>query len=48
MLDKNGQIQEEGSHKVLVSQGGLYSTLWNHQTGGFCLQMRIKKRIRKK
>lgn len=35
VLDKNGQIQEEGSHKVLVSQGGLYSTLWNHQTGGF-------------
>lgn len=34
VLDK-GRIIEEGSHKELLSNGGLYSQLWNHQSGGF-------------
>ncbi len=35
VLGKDGAIEEEGSHQELVARGGLYSTLWNHQTGGF-------------
>jgi ATP-binding cassette subfamily B protein len=31
----NGTIIEEGSHADLLKQGGLYATLWNHQSGGF-------------
>ena len=32
VLDE-GQIVEEGTHHTLVSRGGLYSRLWNVQTG---------------
>ena len=35
VLSKDGAIEEEGSHQELITRGGLYSTLWNHQTGGF-------------
>lgn len=35
VLGKDGTIEEEGSHGDLINRGGLYSTLWNHQTGGF-------------
>ena len=35
VLGKDGTIEEEGSHRDLINRGGLYSTLWNHQTGGF-------------
>lgn len=35
VLSKDGAIEEEGSHSDLINRGGLYSTLWNHQTGGF-------------
>lgn len=37
VLDK-GAISEEGTHKELLANGGLYSELWNHQTGGFLEQ----------
>ncbi len=31
----HGQIVEQGSHESLLEQGGLYSRLWNRQSGGF-------------
>jgi ATP-binding cassette subfamily B multidrug efflux pump len=34
VLDK-GRIVEEGDHRSLLSQGGLYARLWAHQSGGF-------------
>ncbi|MCX6757924.1 MAG: ABC transporter ATP-binding protein [Candidatus Nomurabacteria bacterium] len=34
VLDK-GKIIEEGTHKVLLKNKGLYSELWDHQSGGF-------------
>ncbi len=34
VLDR-GSIAEEGTHKELLENNGLYSELWNHQTGGF-------------
>jgi len=34
VLDQ-GAIIEEGTHKVLLAKGGLYSQLWKHQSGGF-------------
>jgi ATP-binding cassette subfamily B protein len=34
VLDK-GQIVEQGTHKELIRQNGVYSNLWNHQSGGF-------------
>jgi ATP-binding cassette subfamily B protein len=34
VLDK-GQIVEEGTHKELLQQKGLYAKLWAHQSGGF-------------
>jgi ATP-binding cassette subfamily B multidrug efflux pump len=30
-----GKIIEDGSHKELLQQGGLYSKLWSMQSGGF-------------
>lgn len=32
---QDGQIVEDGSHHDLLNNGGLYATLWNHQSGGF-------------
>jgi ATP-binding cassette subfamily B multidrug efflux pump len=32
---ENGKIAETGSHAELLALGGLYSRLWQHQTGGF-------------
>jgi ATP-binding cassette subfamily B multidrug efflux pump len=29
-----GRILEEGSHEQLIISGGLYDSLWQHQTGG--------------
>lgn len=34
VLDE-GRIVEEGRHAELLKQGGLYATLWAHQSGGF-------------
>ncbi|QYJ84956.1 ABC transporter ATP-binding protein/permease [Shewanella mesophila] len=34
VLDQ-GKIVEQGSHKELIAQGGIYAQLWAHQTGGF-------------
>ena len=30
-----GRIVEEGDHRTLLAQGGLYARLWAHQSGGF-------------
>lgn len=32
---ENGEIVEEGSHKELLENDGIYSELWKHQSGGF-------------
>ncbi len=34
VLDQ-GRIVEEGDHRALLAQGGLYARLWAHQSGGF-------------
>ena len=34
VLDQ-GRIVEEGDHRGLLAQGGLYARLWAHQSGGF-------------
>ena len=34
VLDK-GRIVEQGDHRSLLAQGGLYARLWEHQSGGF-------------
>ena len=31
----DGKVIEEGSHKKLLANKGLYASLWNHQSGGF-------------
>lgn len=31
----DGKIVEEGTHKELIAQKGVYASLWDHQTGGF-------------
>lgn len=32
---ENGKIIEDGSHRKLLKQKGVYATLWSHQSGGF-------------
>ena len=32
---ERGRIIEKGSHDALLAQGGLYASLWAHQSGGF-------------
>ena len=34
VLDK-GRVVEQGDHRSLLAQGGLYARLWAHQSGGF-------------
>ncbi len=34
VLDE-GKIVEEGTHEELLKKGGLYKSLWSHQSGGF-------------
>jgi ATP-binding cassette, subfamily B, bacterial len=31
----HGRIIEQGSHSALLDQGGVYASLWAHQSGGF-------------
>lgn len=31
----NGKIAEDGTHAELLTKKGIYSRLWNHQSGGF-------------
>ncbi len=38
VLDK-GKIIEQGTHKALLKQDGLYARLWKHQSGGFIEQI---------
>jgi ATP-binding cassette subfamily B protein len=35
VLDKEGNIEGEGTHDELLATDGLYAKLWNRQTGGF-------------
>jgi ATP-binding cassette subfamily B multidrug efflux pump len=30
-----GRIVEQGTHDSLLESGGLYASLWSHQSGGF-------------
>jgi ATP-binding cassette subfamily B multidrug efflux pump len=32
---EEGKIVEQGSHKELIGQNGVYAKLWAHQSGGF-------------
>jgi ATP-binding cassette subfamily B protein len=32
---ESGRIVEQGTHEVLLDQGGIYASLWAHQSGGF-------------
>lgn len=34
VLDR-GEVTEEGTHKELLRQNGIYASLWGHQSGGF-------------
>lgn len=34
VLDK-GRVAEDGTHTELLERGGIYATLWRHQSGGF-------------
>ncbi|RYX89953.1 MAG: ABC transporter ATP-binding protein [Comamonadaceae bacterium] len=43
VLDQ-GRIVEQGSHRELLSQGGLYARLWAHQSGGFLTDPDEEKR----
>jgi len=31
----NGRIVEDGTHAMLLAQGGAYAALWERQSGGF-------------
>jgi ATP-binding cassette subfamily B protein len=37
VLDR-GRIAERGRHDALLAHGGIYSTLWAHQSGGFLVE----------
>ena len=32
---QEGRIAEQGSHRELIKNGGIYAKLWSHQSGGF-------------
>jgi ATP-binding cassette subfamily B protein len=35
---ERGKVVERGSHEDLLSQSGIYATLWAHQSGGFLVE----------
>lgn len=35
LVMENGEIVEEGNHKELLKNNGIYAELWKHQSGGF-------------
>ena len=35
LVFKHGKIVEDGTHAELLARGGVYTTLWNAQVGGF-------------
>lgn len=35
LLLEDGKIVEQGTHKELLANGGIYARLWAHQSGGF-------------
>jgi ATP-binding cassette subfamily B protein len=35
LVMEDGHIAEQGTHKELLKQKGIYAKLWNHQSGGF-------------
>ena len=35
VLNRDGNIEEEGKHDELLANSGLYASFWNRQTGGF-------------
>ena len=37
VLDQ-GKIAEQGTHEELIAQNGIYSQLWQRQTGGFLIE----------
>jgi ATP-binding cassette subfamily B multidrug efflux pump len=32
---EDGGVREQGTHEVLIAQGGVYAELWHSQVGGF-------------
>jgi ATP-binding cassette subfamily B protein len=40
---ERGRITEEGSHDVLLGRGGLYASLWAHQSGGFLATSEVEE-----
>lgn len=41
VLDR-GRVIEQGSHDSLLAQGGIYASLWAHQSGGFLAETDIE------
>ncbi len=40
IIMERGSVVEDGSHEELLSQGGLYASLWARQSGGFLFEER--------